>query len=889
MKSRLFSPYRIYGQVSDAESGFQVFRRGTEIFVIVSIGEAWQIYEAKHLRLRLVSGRRQNEINSLFVTSVEDGSIVFSSSKSVITAWKRHESICELRSHSSDILQMEQLGKYLISLGKDHKLMMWDLKSINEGLSSITCSKEISIGSDEDPATCFLHPDAYLNKVVVAHQSGIVKLWNIRSGKLIHEFTSFPKSRVMCLAQSSVVDVVAIGFADGSILIHNLYEDKTITVFKMDNGPVTSLSFRKDEKHPILVSSNRKGQIATWDLKEKQLSHLLNEAHNGNITKVQFIETEPVFLSCGHDNALKMWIYDQPDGAPRLLKQRSGHAEPPTKVKFCEHGIRMLSCSSDRSLRMFHLYKDEQNVEFSQGKLLSKTKSISAANELKMEEITDFDYSPLKARFWDSIVSAHENQDFALLWNFERKAIGNHRLQLPEGNGVISSVCVSSCANFAVLGTSSGHIFKFNMQSGMIRTAYESKISSGIIYVCVDALNKELVSVAESGDIQFWDFYTGKLLDTVSADGMTTNAILHKDSGLLAVGCSDFSIKLFDIRRHTVVRLFRGNTSLISSLCFTNDGRWFISSASDGSIRVWDIPSAALIDCFRFSQAVTSIDISPDGSFFATTHAENLGIYIWVNRSQFTNVYLNSVPNDPLEMDQPDFIMMDEEESLPEVLGESIAVDPSRFVSVGFVPMESNMISSSDMSQTKWKAILHQEEIKRRNKPKKEVKKDLEAPFFLPTTKEVDPKLIIEPMDDSSEHEKHLLDPSQLEGSLQDLLHNSEKHEAVFHFLKSLSPSAIDMQIRAIGFFEVEETETIQTLALMLDFLEARLNLPGDFEFIESLLHLFLKVHSSEICSSPILVDKVSNIRRIHESKWAKVEDFLNFNISLLKFISQQQ
>jgi U3 small nucleolar RNA-associated protein 21 len=49
---------------------------------------------------------------------------------------------------------------------------------------------------------------------------------------------------ITCLVQSPAVDVVAIGLADGRIMLHNLKLNKTIMSFLQDGGPVTSLSFR---------------------------------------------------------------------------------------------------------------------------------------------------------------------------------------------------------------------------------------------------------------------------------------------------------------------------------------------------------------------------------------------------------------------------------------------------------------------------------------------------------------------------------------------------------------------------------------------------------------------------------------------------------------------
>lgn len=40
------------------------------------------------------------------------------------------------------------------------------------------------------------------------------------------------------------MDVIAIGLADGQIIIHNLKFDETVMKFRQDWGPVTTIAFR---------------------------------------------------------------------------------------------------------------------------------------------------------------------------------------------------------------------------------------------------------------------------------------------------------------------------------------------------------------------------------------------------------------------------------------------------------------------------------------------------------------------------------------------------------------------------------------------------------------------------------------------------------------------
>lgn len=43
---------------------------------------------------------------------------------------------------------------------------------------------------------------------------------------------------------------------------------------------------------------------------------------------------EPVLVSSGMDNCIKMWVFDSPDGTARLLRSREGHRAPPRAVRY---------------------------------------------------------------------------------------------------------------------------------------------------------------------------------------------------------------------------------------------------------------------------------------------------------------------------------------------------------------------------------------------------------------------------------------------------------------------------------------------------------------------------------------------------------------------------
>ena len=72
----------------------------------------------------------------------------------------------------------------------------------------------------------------------------------------------------------------------------------------------------------------------------------------GSVSGMRFLQKQPLLITSGPDNSLKIWIFDSPDGSGRLLKSRGGHSGPPTKLMFYgELGHVILSSGLDRTFR----------------------------------------------------------------------------------------------------------------------------------------------------------------------------------------------------------------------------------------------------------------------------------------------------------------------------------------------------------------------------------------------------------------------------------------------------------------------------------------------------------------------------------------------------------
>lgn len=138
-----------------------------------------------------------------------------------------------LLEHDFKIKGMLVIGDYL-AVVDEHTLKVWNYKDLVK-ISSIDLPDYANV-------TVLMHPDTYVNKVLLGTEEGVMLLYNVNTKKLLYTFEGWG-SKVVTIVQSPAIDIVAIGLADGRIILHNIKLDKTLMTFNQETA-VTGLSFR---------------------------------------------------------------------------------------------------------------------------------------------------------------------------------------------------------------------------------------------------------------------------------------------------------------------------------------------------------------------------------------------------------------------------------------------------------------------------------------------------------------------------------------------------------------------------------------------------------------------------------------------------------------------
>ncbi|XP_061425838.1 WD repeat-containing protein 36 [Lethenteron reissneri] len=889
--SRVFEGFRALGlYTGPVPHVVRVHRRHQQAYVLTAVGPRLHAYNVNKLGIVSISNALPEDISCLAANRM----LAFAAYGSKIATIARGKEVVHTyEGHSGEVHLLLPFGDHLVSVDRDNVLVVWDVQTEEEYLRLEPDPQVFGISA-------VVHPSTYMNKVLLGSRQGPLQLWNLKTGKLLFTFKGWG-SEVTCLEQAPAVDVVGVGLQSGSVLLHNIKVDETLMKFHQDWGPVTCISFRTDGP-AVMATGSSLGHIALWDLHDRKLLAQMRDTHAAAIAGATFIHNEPLLLTTAGDNAIKVWVFESAGGSPRLLRERCGHSAPPTSIRHHgQDGFNILSAGQDGTLQSFSVVHDRFNKSLGRGsinKKKSKKKGLKL-DTMKLPPICAFASETARQSDWDGIVSCHRGFVSASTWSFLRGSMGSHRLE-PENMKrnrtdptTATAVTVSPCGNFAIIGLSSGHVNVYNLQSGLPRGSFGSPTAhrGHVRAVALDHLGQMAVSVGGDSALRVWSFKSRALLHETVLPAAPGGAILHRDSGLLAVWCDDLSVLVFDVEMKKIVRVLNGHGAQITDATFSPDGRWLLTASMDRSVRTWDLPSGCLVDVLAVSSPVVSLSMSPTGDYLATALSDHLGIYLWSNRSMYTHVSLRPLPADyePRTEALPggaahggDVAVREDED-----FGDDVDGGDEAMVSEFHSPeqLSESLVTLSSVPESRWKNLLNLDVIRKRNKPKEPPRAPEKAPFFLPTTPGLTPAFCAPANADSQAVTKvvqlgHLNPKSEFSRSLEEAWESND-FSGPLGELSSLPPGTVESELRALG------PAWGGSPLLLAAFLRSALHglrSRGNFQLLQAQLALFLKLHLRELSEHEEVVRELAQVSVAHEDTWAEVQHLMLHTLCVLGY-----
>lgn len=191
--------------------------------------------------------------------------------------------------------------------------------------------------------------------------------------------------------------------------------------------------------------------------------------------------------------------------------------------------------------------------------------------------------------------------------------------------------------------------------------------------------------------------------------------------------------------------------------------------------------------------------------------------------------------------------------------------------------------------------------LQRRNKPKEPPKVPEKAPFFLPTLPGVEHRFDVEKAAEASESKKptkHLPKAAaELKTQFQELLHTEDaegncgsryrlkypllmeqlKDNAFFDYIKTLTPAAIDLELRSLV--------SLDDISTFMGAMQRRLISHRDFELVQTLLNVFLRMHGEVLIENAELGEKLAKLMEVQRKKSGKVLELIASSLGTLGFL----
>lgn len=834
-QSTIFRSFRTLGLVTNSvPSALQ--KRGSNFYLVTSIGRSFQIYDCTHISLVFVGPDLEEEIISL--VCVSDFTICGLLSSLVVC--NRAKFVCKIEFP----LTFGEL--LLLQVIDDQSVFALSVHGVLLRVNFVTglCESEMPINLS---CVSMIQLPTYRNKQLISLARGGLQLWNVEAKKCIYSFESCNRKSIpiIVLCAAPAIDIVAIGYSDGLISLMNAKSDTVLFSLSIGDGRrVTALAFREftddDNDLHLFASADDSGTILIWDLKERRIYSTIAKAHSSSIHTLRFLGS--VLLSVASDNSIKQWtiLENGPVGTCSLLKQRTGHREPVTFVSFYgetsdgDGFTSLLSGCRDGTLRFSCIERDEKNCE------LSQHRQGLAANAPPLGSVLQIASCSLRSKQWCDVISSHERDNQVVLWQLDARSVGELRCRSTDKQPV-KAATITGCGNFIILGSAGGTVDVFNIQSGQHRRTWVAS-SRPVVGIAVDARNEVCSIASMDNSITFWNLSSGKKRSSIQVSSSPIATCYRRTCDLFAVAFDDFSIALIDMETERVIRIFEKDTHInrITGLAISSDARMLVSASFDKTIRVWDVVSGCLLSSSECHQIPTSIALSPNDEYLVSSHANEIGVKLWTN-----SLFYSTTQFDRLA------------QHLDSLSGLGGSSEPEAAVD------EMAAYHLATQTRNRWAVLFNLAAIKNRNRA--EQSSEAQAPLSFPATDEGKGK----------GKNQIALEKTKFPSALL-----ASDWDALREICLQASASAIDFEIRTLS----PESEFL-LLRQFLKFCWHQLKSRTDVDLIQAYLHVAFNEYSSVLKSSnPMFANILEPLESELNILWDLVSHDLIISQGLLDF-----
>lgn len=480
------------------------------------------------------------------------------------------------------------------------------------------------------------------NRVATTSPDSLLKVWNLATGQVDQ---SLPGAGGWGVGRGARWDLGVALTPDGNTLaaverdgesrqavcVWDVRSARRLKRFSSTAYSIDSLLISDDGRFVAVIYADT-GRIAVWQW-EQQDEPILLPPHLSGVRAAAFSTDGKSLATTAAGEALHLWALPELS----LLAAYKSSQVSPWSAAFAPDGQWLVTAGHSEPIRFWNLLRRPKPEIVTRLPALlytrnQRTRIVFSADSQWIAPATAGESAPVLAREQLNTVASLSNVTCVLRFS-------------KDGNAAIVVAAAGS-------GSEAGSIARWNRLTGSITSCGIGGLNpppragpAGPLTMLMAAISPDLRLAAipwgEGDGITLFDLFTGRDVESYSAHrGLVSDLVFFQDGRRLATAGSDGTVKVWEVPSGKLLLALDGHTDGVIAIDVAPGGRYLASASADKTVRLWNLATRSEVNRYTgHRQAPLAVAFSPDLKLLAIGSADAavtlLSVPMWQELAQF--------------------------------------------------------------------------------------------------------------------------------------------------------------------------------------------------------------------------------------------------------------